>query len=204
MSTHQRARKGAGPAAYIHPQALIDTPEIGAGTRVWAFTHVLKGARIGRDCNIGEQCYIESGAIVGDRVTVKHHTAIWDGVHIADDVFVGPSVAFTNDRRPRSRQQDWVLEQTHIEQGATLGAHVTVLCGVRVGAYAFIGAGTVVTKDVPPYRLVTGRPARGHRWVCQCAHDMVFRQGTATCSACGKRYTKRGQVIQLAAVRRQR
>jgi UDP-2-acetamido-3-amino-2,3-dideoxy-glucuronate N-acetyltransferase len=177
-------------AYYRHPQALVETDEIGPGSRIWAFAHVMAGARIGRDCNICEHCFVEKGAVIGDKVTVKNHVAVWDGVTIADGVFLGPNVALTNDLRPRSRAEHWTRRETFIGQGATVGANATLLCGIRVGQYAFIGAGSVVTQDVPAHTLVYGNPARRRGYVCRCAEPITFTRQHATCRACGSRFRK--------------
>src|SRR4051794_2822628 len=113
---------------FQHPQALVETDAIGDGTRVWAFAHVMGGAQVGRDCNIGEHCFIEKGAVLGDNVTIKNHVAVWAGVTIDEGAFLGPNASLTNDLRPRSRQVDWTLRKTHIGQGATIGANATLLC----------------------------------------------------------------------------
>jgi acetyltransferase-like isoleucine patch superfamily enzyme len=153
---------------YVHPDARVETATIGARTRVWAFAHILDGAVIGADCNIGDAAFIEGGARIGDRVTVKNAALIWNGVHLADDVFVGPRVTFTNDRNPRSMsgrpESEW-LTATYVDQGASLGANATIVAGSRIGAYALVAAGAVVTRDVPPHALVAGNPARIIGWV---------------------------------------
>jgi acetyltransferase-like isoleucine patch superfamily enzyme/dTDP-4-dehydrorhamnose 3,5-epimerase-like enzyme len=133
---------------------------VGAGTRIWAFAHVLAGAQIGRDCNICDRVFIENEVILGDRVTVKCGVAIWDGVRIQDDVFIGPDVAFTNDAFPRSRVQRCRLPDTVVRRGASLGANCTILPGLTIGAQSMVGAGSVVTHDVPPFAIVVGNPAR--------------------------------------------
>ncbi len=154
----------------IHPTALIETDQIGDDTKIWAFAHVMAGAVIGADCNIGDHAFIETGATVGDGVTIKNNALIWKGVQIGDYAFVGPNVVFTNDRRPRSprmplmkerglSESDWLVE-TVVEEGASVGANATILPGVRLGKYCMVGAGSVVTKDVPPFTLVAGNPAR--------------------------------------------
>lgn len=190
--------------AYIHPTALAESREIGAGTRVWAFTHILPGARVGQDCNIGDHCFIESGAVVGDNVTLKNGNMVWEGVRLADGVFVGPNVFFTNDRHPRSprlpqarwryaEKRNWLVPTT-IERGAALGAGAVILAGVNVGEYATVGAGAVVTKPVLPHALVLGNPARQVGWVCRCGSSLQFRRGRAACAECGSRFklTKEG------------
>lgn len=153
-------------APFIHSHALVEPgARIGAGTRVWAFSHILPKAQIGRDCNICDFTYIENDVILGDRVTVKCGIYIWDGARIADDVFLGPNVVFTNDLRPRSKHYPEAFGQIIIEQGASVGANSTLISGIRIGAYAMVGAGSVVTRDVPAYALVYGNPARQHGWV---------------------------------------
>lgn len=149
-----------GPPSFIHPSADVQSPHIGSGTRIWQFVVVLPGARIGRDCNINCQCFIENDVVVGDRVTVKPGVQLWDGVRLGDDVFVGPNVTFTNDRMPRSKRYPAAFLQTVIGKGASLGANCTLLPGITIGEGAMIGAGSVVTHDVPPRELWFGNPAR--------------------------------------------
>lgn len=149
------------PSFFAHERALVEKPErIGAGTRVWAFAHVLPGASVGADCNLCDGVFIENDVVIGDRVTVKCGVQVWDGVRLEDDVFVGPNATFTNDAFPRSRQQPERFPETVIEKGASIGANATILPGRRVGRGALIGAGAVVTKDVPPFAVVTGNPGR--------------------------------------------
>jgi acetyltransferase-like isoleucine patch superfamily enzyme len=150
---------------FIHPKALVESDAIGAGTRVWAFAHVMKDAKIGERCNIGDHSFIESGVIIGDDVTIKNGVSVWDGVEIGDKVFVGPNVAFTNDMRPRSRVYHEHAEKTMIGEGASIGANATILPGAHIGKYAMIGAGAVVTKPVKDFELVVGNPATHAGWV---------------------------------------
>ena len=144
---------------YKHPHALVESDRIGDNTRIWAFVHVLPGAVIGKECNICDHVFIENDVIVGDRVTVKCGVQLWDGLRIADDVFIGPNATFTNDFFPRSKKE-FTLMETRIERGATIGANATILPGIIIGEKAMVGAGAVVTKDVPPHTLVAGNPAR--------------------------------------------
>lgn len=145
---------------FIHPQGIVEEGAvIGENTRIWAWAHVLGGAEIGRDCNICDHTFIENGVKLGDRVTVKCGVSIWEGITAEDDVFIGPSVTFTNDRFPRSKQYPETYCRTHICQGASIGANATIL-PVTIGAHAMVGAGAVVTKNVPPYAIVVGNPAR--------------------------------------------
>ncbi|TAK34824.1 MAG: N-acetyltransferase [Chloroflexota bacterium] len=193
--------------AFVHPTALVETQDLGEGTSVWAYAHVMAGARVGRNCNIGDHCFVESGAVIGDNVTLKNGNMVWEGVTLEDEVFVGPHVFFTNDRYPRSRrggspdmppiEKTCWLVPTRVKRGASLGAGVTAVAGVTVGEYALVAAGAVVTKDVAPHALVKGSPARWHRWVCRCGHPLDFTQSVATCSECGLRFEKKGQGITL-------
>jgi UDP-2-acetamido-3-amino-2,3-dideoxy-glucuronate N-acetyltransferase len=170
----------------IHQAALCESTDIGAGTRIWAFTHVMKGARIGTDCNICDHVFVEDGAVVGNRVTVKNNTLIWDGVSIEDDVFVGPNVVFTNDLKPRAtiRKNRESFIGTLVQRGATIGANATIVCGVTIGPMAFVGAGSVVTRDVHAHALAIGNPARQIAWVCECGERLP---DTLACT-CGRGY----------------
>jgi acetyltransferase-like isoleucine patch superfamily enzyme len=146
----------------IDMNAIVDSRQIGEGTRIWAFCHVLQGARIGKNCNIGEHCYIENDVVIGDDVVIKNGVSIWDKVRIADKVFIGPNAVFVNDIYPRTKSvnPDFMIKETVIEQGASIGANATLLCGIKIGKYAMIGAGAVVTKDIPEFALARGVPAR--------------------------------------------
>lgn len=171
---------------FVHPHALCESTEVGAGTRVWAFAHVMAGASVGADCNICDHVFVESGARIGDRVTVKNAVLVWDRVEIEDDVFLGPNMVFTNDLWPRAHVKKPAAElvATRVRTGATIGANATVVCGVTIGAHAFVGAGAVITRDVPEHALVTGNPARQHGWVCTCGQ----RLPAELVCACGARY----------------
>lgn len=186
------------PATYVHPKGLCESDTVGAGTRVWAFAHVMQGAVVGVDCNIGDHAFIETGARIGDRVTVKNAVLIWDGVTVEDDVFLGPNVVFTNDLRPRAARERSliVLTATRVCRGATVGANATVVCGISIGAHAFIAAGAVVAQDVPAHALVVGNPARRVGWVCECARRL---NDELRCT-CGKRYIRIDPQDTLAEV----
>ncbi|MBF0619448.1 MAG: N-acetyltransferase [Candidatus Omnitrophica bacterium] len=146
---------------FKHAMALVgNNAVIGDDTRIWAFTNVMDGAVIGKNCNICDHSFIEKGALLGDNVTVKNGVSVYDGIVLEDDVFVGPNAAFVNDRHPRSRKPGWKLERTTVQKGASIGSNATILCGVTIGMYAVVGAGSVVVKDVPPYTAVVGNPAR--------------------------------------------
>jgi acetyltransferase-like isoleucine patch superfamily enzyme len=145
---------------FIHPSSDVQSKQIGEGTRIWQYVVVLPGATVGRDCNICSHCFIENKVIVGDRVTVKCGVQLWDGVTLEDDVFVGPNATFTNDLQPRSRNSAAQLLPTRVKKGASIGANATILPGLTIGEGAMVGAGSVVTKDVPPGVTVVGNPAR--------------------------------------------
>jgi acetyltransferase-like isoleucine patch superfamily enzyme/dTDP-4-dehydrorhamnose 3,5-epimerase-like enzyme len=148
------------PDFYVHPQALCESTALGKNTRVWAFAHVLPGARIGEDCNICDHVFIENDVIIGDRVTVKCGVQLWDGLRVADDVFIGPNATFSNDKYPQSKRYQEAVLQTHIGRGASIGGGASILPGLRVGSRAMVGAGAVVTHDVPARAIVSGNPAR--------------------------------------------
>lgn len=174
---------------FVHPSALVETSEVGSGTKVWAFAHVMEGAVVGSDCKIGDHAFIESGAILGDRVVIKNNSLIWHGVSIGDDVFVGPNTVFTNVVSPRARYQtypeDWV--RTEVADRASIGANSTIVCGIRLGFNSMVGAGSVVTRDVPDHALVFGNPARHEGWVCDCGRKLA---GDLACPECGRAYQK--------------
>jgi UDP-2-acetamido-3-amino-2,3-dideoxy-glucuronate N-acetyltransferase len=186
----------------VHPQGLCESTEVGPGTRVWAFAHVLPGAVVGADCNICDHAFIESGARLGDRVTVKNAVLVWDGVTVEDDVFLGPNVLFTNDLRPRAaiRRSPQELLPTHVRRGASLGAGVVVVCGTTIGEHAFVAAGAVVTRDVPAHALVAGNPGRQVGWVCACGQQL---EASLRCDRCRQSYEQtscgRGLKVQRRA-----
>jgi len=171
---------------FAHPQSLIETDDIGRNTRIWAFTHILKGAKIGENCNIGDHCFIESGVSVGNNVTIKNGISLWDAVTIEDNVFLGPNSVFTNALFSRSRRPD-IYQKTIIKKGATVGANATILCGITIGEYVMIGAGSVVTKDIAPYSLVYGSPAECKGYICKCANKLKSSKDLLECS-CGNTY----------------
>jgi UDP-2-acetamido-3-amino-2,3-dideoxy-glucuronate N-acetyltransferase len=147
-------------AAFIHHLALCESANIGSGTRVWAFAHILPGAVVGADCNVCDHVFIENDVVIGDRVTIKSGVQLWDGLRIGDDVFVGPNATFSNDKYPRSKQYQAKVEETHIGRAASIGAGAVILPGLRIGSKAMVGAGAVVTHDVPAKAIVSGNPAR--------------------------------------------
>jgi UDP-2-acetamido-3-amino-2,3-dideoxy-glucuronate N-acetyltransferase len=174
------------PSVFVHRLALCESDQVGPRTRVWAFAHVLPGARIGADCNVCDHAFVEGGAVIGDAVTVKNNVLVWDGVTVEDEVFLGPNAVFTNDPRPRAAsrtgREGWL--PTLVRRGATVGANATVVCGVTIGRFAFVGAGSVVTADVPDHALVVGNPARQVGWACACGRTLP--DGLAC--ECGRRY----------------
>lgn len=176
---------------FVHPTAVIDDGcSIGAGTKIWHFCHLMPGAVIGNNCSLGQNVMVADGVTLGNRVKVQNNVAIYQGVSCEDDVFLGPSMVFTNVINPRSavnRRGQYL--STMVRQGATIGANATIVCGVEIGAYAFIGAGAVVTKDVPPYALVVGNPARQTGWMSEYGHRLTFDEaGKAVCPESGDIY----------------
>jgi UDP-3-O-[3-hydroxymyristoyl] glucosamine N-acyltransferase len=171
----------------IHPTALVASPHVGEGTRIWAWVNVLPGATIGRDCNICDRCFVENDVVIGDRVTVKCGVSLYDGLALEDDVFVGPGVIFSNDLRPRSGWHRDTYPRTLVRTGASLGSGVVLLPGITVGRWAMVGAGSLVTRDVPDFALSYGSPARVHGHVCRCGESLRFNDRRARCS-CGRGY----------------
>ena len=179
------------PSVFVHPRALCESEDIGAGTRVWAFAHVMEGATLGRDCNVGGHAFVEAGVRIGDRVTIKNGVLLWDKVVIEDEVFLGPNVVFTNDPNPRVafRKSPDRFASTLVRRGASIGANATVVCGLTVGEAAFVGAGSVVVGDVAGHGLVVGNPARRIGWMCDCGERLP---STLACD-CGRRFEARGE-----------
>lgn len=180
----------------IHPLADVQTQTIGEGTAIWQFSVVLKHAKIGQNCNINALTLIENDVVLGDNVTVKSGVQIWDGLRIGDDVFIGPNVTFTNDFTPRSKQRPTEFLKTALEHNASIGANATIIGGVTIGAYSMIGAGSVVTKDVPPYALVYGNPVKQYGYVCECGtklNDLI-------CPNCNTHYHMAGNLLKKDTV----
>ena len=176
---------------FIHETAVIDEPcSIGAGSKVWHFSHIMKDAVLGNDCNLGQNVVISPRVTLGNNVKVQNNVSIYTGVICEDDVFLGPSMVFTNIVNPRSavvRKDKYV--KTHVQKGASIGANATVVCGNTIGSFAMVGAGAVITKDVSPYALVVGNPARQIGWVSEYGHRLEFDEsGKATCEESGQEY----------------
>lgn len=182
--------------ARIHSHALVETDDIGEGTAIWAFAHVMSGARIGSGCNIGDHAFIESGAIVGNNVTIKNQVLIWEGITIEDEVFVGPRATFTNDRYPRSPRmpearnryaikENW-LSYTTVRRGCTIGAGAIICPGIELGEYSVVAAGAVVTRNVAPFSMVRGNPARHCQFVCTCGQPLSGDWQKSDCEWCGE------------------
>jgi UDP-2-acetamido-3-amino-2,3-dideoxy-glucuronate N-acetyltransferase len=185
---------------FAHQSCYVDEGcEIGDGTRIWHFTHVMSGARIGRRCNIGQNVVISPDVVIGDNVKIQNNVSVYTGVVLEDDVFCGPSMVFTNVVNPRShvpRKDEY--RRTLVKRGASLGANATVVCGHTIGRYAFIGAGAVVTKDVPDYALVVGNPGRVAGWMCECGVKLASGAAVpsqAACAACGLQYRAQDSVL---------
>jgi UDP-2-acetamido-3-amino-2,3-dideoxy-glucuronate N-acetyltransferase len=166
---------------------------VGEGTRVWAFAHLVKGARVGQDCNICDHTFIEGAVRVGNRVTIKCGVSLWNGLIVESDVFIGPHAVFTNDDRPRSRKHPGAYIETLLKRGCTIGANSTILPGLTIGSWAMVGAGAVVTRDVPDYALVFGNPARIRGWICQCGENLKQAADQTLVCGCGLAYEQVGE-----------
>lgn len=176
---------------FVHPSSIVDEgAQIGKGTRIWHFSHLMSTCKVGERCNIGQNVYIDSHVVIGNGVKIQNNVSVYHGVIVEDDVFLGPSMVFTNVINPRSfieRKNEF--KNTLIRKGATIGANATILCGIEIGAYAMIGAGAVVTKNVLPYSIMTGNPARQSGWVGEAGIKLDFDdRGMATCPQTGRKY----------------
>lgn len=179
------------PGVTIHESAFVDDGAVvGAGTRIWHFCHVMPGAVIGERCSLGQNVVVMNGVRIGSNVKIQNNVSVYEGVELEDDVFCGPSMVFTNVVNPRSHvPRKTEYKRTLVRRGATIGANATILCGITLGEYAFVAAGAVVTRDVPPFALLVGVPARRIGWMCQCGVTLPS-DGEATCAACGSTYVR--------------
>ena len=199
------ALAGAQPEVTIHPTAVVDKGvRIGAGSRIWHFSHVMAGAVIGRDCRLGQNVFVGKGVRIGNRVKIQNNVSIYTGVTLEDDVFCGPSAVFTNVKDPRAafpKDPASGYVATPVGRGATIGANATIICGVTIGARSFIGAGAVVTRDVPALGLVYGNPARLRGWTCVCGGRLPLKAAAARarsrCARCGRTFKQDGLTAQM-------
>lgn len=192
---------------YTHPTACIDEPyDIGEGTKIWHFCHVMANASIGVGCMLGQNVFVGRGVVIGNHVKIQNNVSVYEGVELEDYVFCGPSMVFTNVINPRSEiERKEEFRPTLVKRGATLGANSTVICGVNIGRYAMVGAGAVVTKNVPDYAVVVGVPARLAGWVCVCGVGLDIVNGAGTCQACGRAYIQKDSMaIRLAVLEENR
>jgi UDP-2-acetamido-3-amino-2,3-dideoxy-glucuronate N-acetyltransferase len=184
----------------VHESSYVDEgAQVGGGTRIWHFSHVCGTARIGRECRLGQNVYVGPNCRLGDYVKVQNNVAIYEGVTLEDYVFCGPSMVFTNVRTPRSafpRNTSDDFSPTLVRHGASIGANATIVCGVTIGAWAFIAAGAVVTKDVPDYALMAGVPAKRIGWACECGRTLSVKGFSAACDDCGRSYHIDGEIVQ--------
>jgi len=190
---------------FVHPSSYVDDGvTIGRGTKIWHFSHVMRGTTIGEGTSVGQNVLIGPNATVGSNVKIQNNVSVYEGVTLEDDVFCGPSSVFTNVYRPRSGfpTDHSKYLKTVIHRGATIGANATIVCGHSLGEHAFVGAGSVVTKDVPAYAIVYGNPARIHGWACQCGQPLEFVKDKATCAACGRKYRKDGEEVRFEEEKR--
>ena len=175
---------------WAHETAIVDAgAQIGAGTRVWHWVHICAGARIGANCVLGQNVFVGNKVVIGNNVRIQNNVSVYDDVTLEDDVFCGPSMVFTNVINPRSHvsRKDEYLP-TRVRRGASIGANATVVCGNEIGEYAFIGAGAVITREVPGYALMVGSPAKRIGWMCQCGERLSGQTGAVSCTSCGSRY----------------
>jgi acetyltransferase-like isoleucine patch superfamily enzyme len=180
---------------FIHPLSDVKSEQIGLGTKIWQYVIILEKAKIGNNCNINAHCFLENDVELGNNVTVKCGVYIWNGLRIEDDVFIGPNVTFTNDIYPRSKKYPSSYPKTIISKGASIGANSTLLCGISVGKYSLIGAGSVVTKDIMPYSICYGNPCTFKGYICACGTPLLGGDEIFTCKKCNCRYQKRDGIL---------
>ncbi len=187
------------PDYFMHESSYVDDgARIGAGTRIWHFCHILPGAVVGERCNLGQNVVVMGGTRIGNDVKIQNNVSIYEGVTLEDEVFCGPSCVFTNVTNPRSHvSRKHEYRATLVRRGATIGANATIVCGVTIGAYAFVGAGAVVVSSVPDFGLVLGVPARRVGWMCRCGARLAVADGTARCADCGTEYRESDGLLTL-------
>ncbi|MFC6996729.1 acyltransferase [Rufibacter roseus] len=188
---------------FAHESAVIDDGcKIGEGTKIWHFSHIMPNCEIGKRCNIGQNVVISPGVVLGENVKIQNNVSVYSGVICEDDVFLGPSMVFTNVLNPRSAiNRRGEYQKTLVQKGASIGANATIVCGHTIGAYALIGAGAVVTKDVPPYALVYGNPSKQHGWVSEAGHKLIFDENNmAACPETGERYRLSNNSVTKASI----
>ena len=187
---------------FVHESSYVDAPcVIGDGSKIWHFSHVMKNCTIGEKCNIGQNVVISPDVVIGNNVKIQNNVSVYTGCVLEDDVFCGPSMVFTNVVNPRShviRRDEY--KTTLVRRGASMGANSTIVCGITIGRYAFVGAGSVVTRDLPDYALVFGNPAKIRGWMCACGIKLGFGvdagEESGHCDACGKTYRRKGQLVE--------
>lgn len=198
IKSHEKSKNTDGDY-FVHPTSMVDdNVQIGKGTKIWHYSHVQPGSKIGENCTMGQNVNIANNVTIGNFVKIQNNVSVYEGVELEDYVFCGPSMVFTNIMQPRcefpQRGSEFYLK-TLVKKSASLGANATIVCGTTIGQYAFVGAGSVVTKDVPDFALVVGNPAKFHSWVCMCGHKLVFNNDQTVCSHCGRSYTLSGGVV---------
>ena len=187
---------------YKHPSAVIDNPvEIGEGTKIWHFSHICSGVKMGKNCKLGQNVFVQNNVKIGNNCKIQNNVSVYGGVELEEYVFCGPSMVFTNIINPRCKYPQETADKyykTLVREGASLGANSTIVCGITVGRHAFVGAGAVVTKDVPDYALVYGNPAKIKGWICECGMKLAFENNNSICGKCGLAYSKEEGVVKLS------